>query len=105
RAAEIGVALGLVTLVRFGHRVPRRLALVFAAGVVAVTTLVVAASASEHGIAHKLVGENRPHYWGVAWNEWERNRTLGSGAGTFDRYWLHYRTVSSFARDAHSLYL
>jgi hypothetical protein len=37
--------------------------------------------------------------------EWELNRALGSGAGTFDRYWLHYRTVSSFARDAHSLYL
>ena len=105
RAAEIGVALGLVTLVRFGHRVPRRLALAFAAVVVAVTSVVVAASASEHGIAHKLVGENRPHYWDVAWKEWERNRTLGSGAGTFDRYWLHYRTVSSFARDAHSLYL
>ena len=27
------------------------------------------------------------------------------GAGTFDRYWLHYRPVSSFARDAHSLYV
>jgi hypothetical protein len=44
-------------------------------------------------------------YWRVALREWEENRLLGSGAGTFDRYWLHYRTASSFARDAHSLYL
>jgi hypothetical protein len=30
---------------------------------------------------------------------------LGSGAGTFERYWLLYRPVGSFARDAHNLYL
>ena len=33
------------------------------------------------------------------------NPLLGSGAGTFDSYWLRYRTVDSFARDAHSLYV
>jgi hypothetical protein len=66
---------------------------------------VLATVSSEHGIAQKLFGQNRPLYWHVAWREWEGNRLLGSGAGTFDRYWLHYRTVGSFARDAHSLYI
>jgi hypothetical protein len=105
RGAELGVALGLVTLVRFGHRLPRRVVLAVGGAALAALAIVIATASAEHGIPAKLVGQNRPRYWHVAWKEWELNRALGSGAGTFDRYWLHYRGVGSFARDAHSLYL
>ena len=105
RGSELGVVVGLVVLVRFGHRLPRPLLVGLAVSALAALTIVLATVSSEHGIAQKLFGQNRPLYWHVAWREWEGNRLLGSGAGTFDRYWLHYRTVSSFARDAHSLYL
>ena len=105
RGAELGVVVGLVVLVCFGRRVPTPIVVGLAASGLAALGIVVAAASAEHGVARKLFGENRPSYWHVAWQEWERNRTLGSGAGTFDRYWLHYRTVDSFARDAHSLYL
>jgi O-antigen ligase len=105
RGAELGVAVGLVVLVRFGYRLPKPVLAGLAASALAALAIVVAATSAEHGIAEKLFGQNRPLYWHVAWREWEQNRLLGSGAGTFDRYWLHYRTVSSFARDAHSLYL
>jgi O-antigen ligase len=105
RGAELGIAVGLVVLVRFGHRLPRPVTAGLAISALAALGIVVAAASAEHGIAQKLFGQNRPLYWHVAWHEWEKNRVLGSGAGTFDRYWLHYRTVSSFARDAHSLYL
>ena len=106
RAAELSVALGLVTLVRFGRRVPRPLTAALALGAVgAVAAVAVATASQEHNLVARLAGANRPHYWHVAWKEFELNPALGSGAGTFDRYWLHYRPVSSFARDAHSLYL
>ena len=105
RAAELGLALGLVTLLRFGHRVPRWVAIAGMAAAVGAVALVVTTSAAEHGVAEKLFGTNRPHYWRVAWREYQHNRVLGSGAGTFERYWLHYETIGSFARDAHSLYL
>src|SRR5919201_1291214 len=106
RAAEASLAIGLVFLVRFGRPIPKALAAALAAGAAIVVAVVaVAAASAEHGGARLFVGENRPHYWGVAWREVEMNRLLGSGAGTFERYWLHYRPVGSFARDAHSLYL
>jgi O-antigen ligase len=105
RGAELGLALGLVTLARFGHTLPRRVALAMGGAAVAALGVVIATASTEHGVLAKLFGQNRPLYWHVAVKEWELNRVLGSGAGTFDRYWLHYRTVGSFARDAHSLYL
>jgi O-antigen ligase len=61
--------------------------------------------AAEHGLLTQLFGENRPRYWHVAWREFTENRFLGSGAGTFDEFWLDWRTVDSYARDAHNLYL
>jgi O-antigen ligase len=106
RAAELSLVVGLVPLVRFGRRLPVKLTIALAAGAaVAVTVVAVAVARQEHGVARTLVGENRPHYWGVAWREVELNPVLGSGAGTFERYWLLHRPVGSFARDAHSLYL
>src|ERR671937_2126690 len=106
RAAELSLAVGLVVLVRFSRRLPRVFTGAFAAAAAAAVAIVVAASLhQEHNLVSGLFGANRPHYWHVAWHEVELNPVLGSGAGTFDRYWLLYRPVSSFARDAHSLYL
>jgi O-antigen ligase len=106
RAAELSLALGLVVLVRFGRRIPRALAAAIGVGAAAAVAAVAFAIAhQEHNLAARLAGANRPHYWHVAWHEVELNPWLGSGAGTFERYWLLYRPVSSFARDAHSLYL
>ena len=106
RAAWLALAVGLATLVRFGRPLPRKLTAALALGaLLAVAVVAVAVSRQEHGVVPSLVGANRPHYWHVAWRETKQNPVLGSGAGTFDRYWLLYRPVSSFARDAHSLYL
>lgn len=52
-----------------------------------------------------LSGNFRPKYWSVAWTEYRSHPWLGSGAGTFDLYWDHYRETSYGARDAHNLYL
>jgi O-antigen ligase len=106
RAAELSLAVGLVVLVRFSRRLSRALTGAFAllaAGAVAVVA--VASLRQEHNLVSGLFGANRPHYWHVAWREVTLNPVLGSGAGTFERYWLLYRPVDSFARDAHNLYL
>ena len=60
---------------------------------------------SEGGQPLTLFGENRPQYWRVAWQDFEANPVLGSGAGTFGAFWLEHRTVDEFVHDAHSLYL
>jgi O-antigen ligase len=105
RAAELGVVCGLATLLAFGRRAPRAVTVALALAATAAVVAVAVASGGERGVASRLAGQNRPHYWHVAWREYEQNAALGSGAGTFDRYWLRYRPVSSFARDAHSVYL
>jgi hypothetical protein len=43
--------------------------------------------------------------WRQAWRDWEAHPALGSGAGTFEQYWLEHRRTSVNVRDAHSLYL
>src|SRR5438874_746121 len=99
RAAELSLAAGLVVLVRFSRRLPRVVTAAFAAGAAAALALVAAASLhQEHNVLAGLFGANRPHYWHVAWREVTLNPVLGSGAGTFERYWLLYRPVGSFAR-------
>jgi O-antigen ligase len=104
RAAELALAAGVVVLLLFGRRgSPAFTALLAGAAAVALGAAVLATA--QHGLVSQLAGENRPRYWHVAWREYTENRILGSGAGTFDEYWLRYRTVSAFARDAHSLYL
>jgi O-antigen ligase len=106
RAAELSIAVGLVVLVRFSRRLSRALTVAFALVAAAAVAVVVAASLrQEHTLVTGLFGANRPHYWHVAWREVTLNPVLGSGAGTFERYWLLYRPVGSFARDAHNLYL
>lgn len=52
-----------------------------------------------------LSGSGRADYWRVAWREFTDNPVLGSGAGSYERYWLRDRPNAFFARDAHNLYL
>jgi O-antigen ligase len=79
----------------------RRTRSVILAGVVAVGLLAVVAVASTG------VTEPRSLYYHVAWREYLAHPLLGSGAGTFGRYWLLWGQVAQWggALDAHSLYL
>lgn len=104
RAAMVALAAGLVVLLVFGAPVSRPLAVVGSASAVALVVGVVLMQ-SEQGFLGQLLGENRPRYWHVAWRQFTEHSVLGSGAGTFDEFWLDWRTVDSFARDAHNLYL
>jgi hypothetical protein len=49
-------------------------------------------------------GERIPQ-WRVAWRQYRLNPWLGSGAGTYEAYWLRYRPYAGTVRDAHNLYL
>jgi tetratricopeptide (TPR) repeat protein len=54
---------------------------------------------------HPARFSGRSPLWHQAWREWETHRALGSGAGTFELFWVAHRRTSANARDAHSLYL
>jgi O-antigen ligase len=106
RAAMLALAAGLVVLVAFGRELSRTVALLAAAAAVGlVVAVVLMHQTAEQSLFTQLLGENRPRYWHVAWREFTENPIVGSGAGTFDEFWLDWRTVDSYARDAHNLYL
>jgi hypothetical protein len=46
---------------------------------------------------------NRYAYWRVAFKAFAHDPVQGVGAGGWSVWWLRYRTVNEFARDAHSL--
>ena len=52
-----------------------------------------------------LTGSERADAWNVAWKDYRENPVFGSGAGTFEHYWVEHRPSSTYFRDAHSLYL
>src|SRR5262245_35100022 len=52
-----------------------------------------------------LSGSSRVDYWRVAAQGAADHPLLGSGAGSYRRYWYRHRSVDQPARDAHSLYL
>ena len=52
-----------------------------------------------------LSGSSRVDYWRVAVSDVEDHPLLGSGAGSYRRYWYRHRPTPQPARDAHSLYL
>ena len=52
-----------------------------------------------------LSGSSRIDYWRVAAEDVGDHPVLGSGAGSYRRYWYRHRPVPQPARDAHSLYL
>jgi hypothetical protein len=96
RGAWLAFAAGLLVLLRFSGRLSVRLATALAAVAAVAVVGVVAASGA---------GENRVHYYRVAWQDFLDHPLLGSGGGTFGAYWLEHRTVDLFVRTPHSLYL
>jgi hypothetical protein len=53
----------------------------------------------------KLTGNGRAELWRVAWGEYVDHPVLGSGAGTYNRYWFRDRRAGFNALDAHGLYV
>ncbi len=47
----------------------------------------------------------RVNYWRVALDQYEDHPLLGSGAGTYEQFWLRDRPIYEPVRDAHNLYL
>ena len=86
------VGLGVLAAMRF-----RRRALVAAIASAGVVLLLLAAPRVSLG--------DRPAYWNVALADASEHVVLGSGAGSFDDYWLEHRPIPAHVRDAHSLYL
>jgi O-antigen ligase len=68
---------------------------------------------STHGQAGKslndrlfnLSGNSRIQLWSSAWSDWRAHMVLGSGAGTYARWWLAHRQGTLKVQNAHSLYL
>jgi O-antigen ligase len=48
---------------------------------------------------------DRPAYWRAAASDASAHPLMGSGAGSFDDYWLVHRPIPAYVQDAHSLYL
>ena len=102
RGAWVALPVGVAVTLSIGGVVRSR-AVVLALLVVGIAAAI--AIGSEGGQPLTLFGENRPQYWHVAWQDFEANPVLGSGAGTFGAFWLEHRTVDEFVHDAHSLYI
>jgi hypothetical protein len=52
-----------------------------------------------------LSGGQRIPQWKVAWREYRTHPSLGSGLGTYERWWNQLRPGAGKVRNAHSLYL
>jgi O-antigen ligase len=52
-----------------------------------------------------LASPGRKLQWQVAWRDVRAHPWLGSGAGSYERFWTQRRTAAFKVRDAHSLYL
>ena len=117
RGGWLALGLGLLAMLAVRLRgLNRRVAIATATVVVAVVALgavVVARSfdsstttpSAGAGRLTTISASNRGEYWRVAWQDVEDNPVLGSGAGSWGRYWLRARPVAQPARDAHSLFL
>jgi O-antigen ligase len=107
RRAIGGAALGLLAAVIL-------LGLVRAGGPISVSERAVSAfkrihpSAQEHNLNDHLFtfsGTYRAQQWSVAWSAYKTSPVLGTGAGSYERYWEAYEDAPEKLRDAHSLYL
>lgn len=101
-AAACSVAAALAVLL-VGDRTPH-----FAPGRrLAVAALAVAVVVGAAAVARGVATEPRRSYYDVAWHEYTDHPVLGSGAGTFGRFWIDSGDVPERggALDAHSLYL
>ena len=52
-----------------------------------------------------LSQQGRIEQWKAAWRDHEAHPWLGSGAGSYGRYWFQHRQSAYQVRDAHSLYM
>ena len=52
-----------------------------------------------------LSSNGRVDLWRAAWSDREAHPWLGSGAGSYETYWLQHRPEAIKVRDAHNLYL
>lgn len=112
-ALAVGLAAALGIRVRGIDRrlaVPRGAAAVLAlalAGTAVVRSFSAPTATPAAGSARLLTlsGSSRGDYWRVAGQDVEDHPVLGSGAGSYGRYWLRHRPVPQPAQDAHSLYL
>ena len=52
-----------------------------------------------------LSSPQRIDHWRVAWKEYRQHPWLGSGAGTYEQYWMRDRSTNFHVRNAHNLYL
>ncbi|HEY8843924.1 MAG TPA: O-antigen ligase family protein [Gaiellaceae bacterium] len=52
-----------------------------------------------------LSSNGRIDEWTQAWHDYTKHPVLGSGAGTYEIWWLQHRTTDLKVRDAHSLYI
>jgi O-antigen ligase len=102
RGAWVALPFGVAVTLYLGGVIRSRAAVL---ALLAVGIAAAIAIGSEGGQPLTLFGENRPEYWRVAWQDFEANPALGSGAGTFGAFWLEHRTVDEFVHDAHSLYI
>jgi tetratricopeptide (TPR) repeat protein len=50
-------------------------------------------------------GSGRAEVWRAAFDDYRDHPLLGSGAGSFEQYWVRHRPTPLDFRDAHSLYL
>ncbi len=130
-AGAAAVTLVCTTLER-RVRVPRRLRLAYAGALVLVVAGALAVVVVQFGspptiarnLYHDFVGPDRPlengnlnqrlfnlaggqriPQWKVAWRDYEAHPWLGSGSGSYERYWNQLRPAEFKVRNAHSLYL
>jgi O-Antigen ligase len=52
-----------------------------------------------------LSGNARAELWRIAWADVKSHEVLGSGAGTYEQYYLQHRASGLKVRNAHNLYL
>jgi O-antigen ligase len=102
RGAWLALAVGL--LLRAALPQQRRF-LATCAGRVALVAVITAIATVIVVSPTNPFGEQRASYWAVAWHEYQAHAVLGSGAGTYARYWRTERPIPVRVQDAHSLYL
>jgi hypothetical protein len=127
--AGAGAALAFALLerrVHVGRRTHRAGAVALAAAAVAALAVVFAAYGSPSRIAHRvshsfkakpytgtslnqrlfnLSGNFRAPIWSAAWHDAKAHPVLGSGAGSYQQYYLQHRDGTLYVTDAHTLYL
>jgi O-antigen ligase len=96
RGAWLATLVGLGALAALRARSRRKVVLLVA------VSLGIAAIAA---FAAPISMGDRPAYWSAALSDASTHPVLGSGAGSFDDYWLEHRPIPAYVQDAHSLYL